>query len=57
MRIIIKNYLRFHARCSILTSKKMNPLLWEDHLKKIRELYDYLFENNQFLDHEKYSAG
>ena len=53
MRIIIKNYLRFHARSSILTSKKMNPTLWKDHLSKIRELYDYLFQNNQLQDKEK----
>jgi len=41
--VIIKNYLRVDAINSILTSKKMNPLLWKDHIRKLRELEEYLF--------------
>lgn len=40
---MIKRYLKNQATVSVLTSIKMNPANWKDHLQKIREIDHYIF--------------
>ena len=46
LRKLVMLYLRQAGYLSILTSKKMNPNLWNMHLSKCRELARDLFEDD-----------